>query len=440
MAVNRATRSAAVLLAAILCVCILTLAPMPAWHSAIPVAQAHPIAVDGLTGDWCAPALYAGMAPDTFLTFAPPVCLLGTETIWADLSAPPDTIGYVIGGGWGVPPYPAPPMPDPEVNLRYLAVSDDCGALYFLIELGSFPTTGGTPPIVEIAIDVPPVVVPPAGGTMWYDPAMGMPQAPLVGAAGGFQWEYLITTDFVANTAWVWTPGFAAPPVPVPMAAVPGPMPNPTVIEIAVPWPVIGGQPPLGVPYHFTAMTAHSVPGPMGVTSAPMTDPDDVITNVGGGNSTALELIPDRSVDFLFFHTISDCVPPTAIPTDTATQTASPTHTATPTTTRLPTATPTPTLTPSRTPTISPTPTLTPSRTPTFSPTPTLTPSSTPTASPTPTLTPSRTPTPSATSTSTPTPTATPLSTSTSTPTPTATPSLSFEICLPAAFYNALSP
>jgi len=388
--------------------------------------------IDGMfTGDWCAPAFAGGSGPDTFAFLTPPLCPLGDEWFWDDWDAVNYGAGLTDGMGWMMGGAPGAPVPlDLETDLNFFATTADLGTVFFAIELGFFPSTGGTPPHVQIAIDLN---GPASGNPFWYDP----PPPAGTGAIGlpiGLFPDYLITTDVVGGAAFIWeattAPGAWTFIGVTPLAWSGAAGPGPSVIELLVPWPMFAPGPffGIGVPVSMTVMTAHSRPF-MGASDAPLSPEDDVFTESGAGFTTSPDICPPGplSADCELFlgpgggagsadAFISLVYFPPATPTPTATDTPGPSPTPTDTPSPTPTDTPGPSPTPTNTPSPTPTDTPGPSPTPTDTPLPTAT--DTPGPSPTPTAT--NTPGPTATATSSPT--QTPTATATGTPTPTATP------------------
>ncbi|MBE2197119.1 MAG: hypothetical protein IAE79_00820 [Anaerolinea sp.] len=405
--------------------------------------------IDGLfTGDWCAPNFAGVFGPDTLTTLAPPACPLGTEFFWDDMDAVNyggiDTMGWMLGG------MPGAIVPDPEVDINFFATTADPTIVFFAIALGVFPSSGGTPPHVQIAIDIDGPI---SGNAIWYDPLMvGVIPAGLAAVPMPRFADYLITTDVAGNVARVWeatsTPGAWTMVGIAPLAWSGNIGPGPGVIEIAVPWGMFVPGPIFapGVQAALTIMSAHSLPF-IGLADAPMTPEEDIFTELGAGFTTSPDICPPGPVSTdceLFiapgggggsadaFVLITYPLP--ATPTNTPTNTPANTPTNTPTQTPSSTPTMTPSNTPTNTPTstYTPTPTNTATGTPSPTNTPTNTPSSTPTSTGTPTLTATPTDTPAATATNTASPTLTPDATATATVTPTGTPELpSYYLYLP---------
>ncbi len=173
--------------------------------AATAAAHGAPI-IDGLyTGDWCAPASVGVFGPDSLTYLTPPACALGTEIFWDDWDAvnygglPPgvaDTMGFLVGGA------PGAPLTDWEVDIDFFATTADAATVFFTVSLGWFPSTGGPPPHVQIAIDID---GPLSGNPFWYDPLasgtlpMGITSVPVPIFA-----DYLITTDGPVGIAFVW--------------------------------------------------------------------------------------------------------------------------------------------------------------------------------------------------------------------------------------------
>lgn len=350
-------------------------------------AQTHgaPI-IDGMfTGDWCAPGFVGAFGPDTFMPLVPPGCPLGTEFFWEDWDAVTygggvaDTMGWVVGGA------PGAPLTDLETDIDFFATTADATTVFFAVTQGMFPSTGGTPPHIQIAIDLD---GPAGGNAFWYDP---LPAG--TGALGGVPAlfpDYLIISDVVGATGWLLeattTPGVWTPVGPVPLAWSGLLGPGPGIIEASVPWAMFAPGPAFGpgVPVHMTVMSSHSAAGPLGGSAAPGTPEDDVFSEAGAGFTTSPDICapgPPTSDCELFFgpgggggsadafvfltYPLPATPTPTTTPTDTATATAT-----------IPTATPTATV-PTTTPTVTGTP---PTATPTVTGTP---PTPTPTATPT---------------------------------------------------------
>jgi len=263
--------------------------------AATAAAHGAPI-IDGLyTGDWCAPASVGVFGPDSLTYLTPPVCALGTEIFWDDWDGtnygPPDTMGWLLGG------VPGAPLPDLEVDIDFFATTADAATVFFTVMLGPFPSTGGPPPHVQIAIDVD---GPLTGLPMWYDPIpsgtlpVGLAAVPPPGLAA----DYLITTDGPASLAQVWeatsVPGAwtpAGPPFPLAWSGNIGP--GPSVFEIAIPWPAFVPGPAFtpGVPVWMTVMAAHGIAF-MGLADAPMTPSEDVLSEIGAGFTTSPDVCP----------------------------------------------------------------------------------------------------------------------------------------------------
>ena len=310
-------------------------------------AQTHssPV-IDGLfTGDWCAPNHVGLYGPDSLTVLAPPACNLGIEFFWDDWDStfgPPDTMGWLLGGVVGAP------VPDPEVDIDFFATTADLNRVFFVIVLGPFPSTGGTPPHVQIAIDLN---GPLSGLPAWYDPLpAGTGGLGLAAVPQPLFPEYLITTDVAAGTAFVWqsitVPGAWTLIGPAPLAWSGMAGPGPSVIEIMAPWPMFAPGPPIGpgIPLAMTVMSAHSAPF-VGLADAPMTPEEDVFSEIGAGFTTSPDVCPPAPFSTnceLFlgpgggagsadgFILITYPFPPTPTPTHTETPTATSTHTPPP--------------------------------------------------------------------------------------------------------------
>ncbi len=256
-------------------------------------ARTHgsPIIDGAFTGDWCARAGAGFPGPDTLVTLTPPGCALGTEFFYDDWDAInyggglADTMGWLLGG------VPGTPVSDPETDIDFFVTTADNNVVFFAVALGPFPSVGGPPPHVQIAIDVDGPVT---GNPMWYDPlAVGVIPA---GLAVPLFADYLITTDVLAGTGFLWeattAPGLWTLVAPVPLGWS-GATGLPGVIEVAVPWALFGPGPAFGtaVPAHLTLMSAHSgaFAGP---SDAPVFAQDDVITESGMGFTTSPDVCP----------------------------------------------------------------------------------------------------------------------------------------------------
>lgn len=259
-------------------------------------ARSHtfPIIDGAFTGDWCGPLFKGAIGPDSYSLLAMPGCPLGDEIMWDDWDAAfygfgiADTMGWLIGG------VPGAPLSDPEVDISFMVTTADAATAYFAVELGAFPSTVANPPHVQIAVDVDGAV---SGIPLWYQPVgvgvlpIGLVSAPPLLA------DYLITTDVLAGTAFVWEAATTGGggwtmvgPVPLGWSGFTG---GPGIIEIAVPWPMFAPGPPfgLGVPAYMTIMSAHSLAF-AGPSDAPMTPQDDVITESGAGLTTSPDVCP----------------------------------------------------------------------------------------------------------------------------------------------------
>ncbi|MCB9136546.1 MAG: hypothetical protein H6636_14065, partial [Anaerolineales bacterium] len=323
-------------------------------------AQSHsfPI-IDGLfTGDWCGPSFLHLYGPDTFTTLSPPTCGLGTEYMWDDWDTfysggAVDTMGWLLGG------LPMAPVPDKEVDIEMFLTTADASNVYFAVQLGAYPSTGGPPPHLQIAIDLD---GPLNGNPMPYDPlAVGTLPLGLATIVGPLHADYLVTTDVVLATAFVWE-SFSTPGTWLPVGVVPlgwsggGPV---DIVEIAVPWSMFTPGPLFapGVPAHLTVVSMHGAPF-TGVTDAPMTPQEDVFSEFGAGFTTSVDVCPPAPLSTMCeffvapgggggsddaFLAITYPLPITATPSPTVTHT--PTITHTPTETSTPSVTPTLTLT-----------------------------------------------------------------------------------------------
>jgi hypothetical protein len=363
------------------------------------VTHGFPVIDGAFTGDWCAPNnIPSPFGPDSLNILTPPGCPLGVEFLWDDFDTinygPPDTMGWLLGG------LPGGPIPDPEIDINFFATTADTTNVFFAIEHVGVPMPIHPAPHVQIAIDLD---GPQGGNPFWYDP-------PPFGGTGGLGFaslpnplfaDYLITTDVMAGTAFVWeatsVPGAWTLVGPAPLGwSGPG---APDIIEIAVPWGMFAPGPPfgLGIPAFITMMSAHSRPF-AGPSDAPMTPEDDVFTELGAGFTTSPDICPPSppSADCELFlgpgggagsaDAYIQVMYPIPIPTNTSTPTSTatptPTGTATATSTTTSTSTSTPTSTETNTPTTTSTETTTPSPTGTMMPTGTATPTSTETLLP----------------------------------------------------------
>ncbi len=266
-------------------------------------AAAHgaPI-IDGLyTGDWCAPAIVGVYGADTLGVLTPALCPLGSEIFWDDWDAtnyggpPPgvsDTMGWLFFGG------PGTPVTDWEVDIDLFATTADPVMVFFTVSLGMFPSTGGPPPHVQIAIDVDGAA---SGNPFWYDPAgvtlpMGLASTP----PGGIFADFLVTTDGPASVALVWeatsVPGAWTLVGAFPLAWSGNIAPGPSIFETAIPWMAFTPAPPgaafaPGTPAQMTVMSAHGTPV-MGAADAPLTASDDVFSEMGAGFTLSPDICP----------------------------------------------------------------------------------------------------------------------------------------------------
>jgi len=265
--------------------------------AATAAAHGAPI-IDGLyTGDWCAPALVGAFGPDSLTYLTPPVCALGTEIFWDDWDGtnygPPDTMGWLLGGG------PGAPLTDWEVDIDFFATTADMSMVFFTVMLGPFPSTFFIPPHVQIAIDIDGPI---SGNPFWYDPlAVGTLPVGLASIPGGMAADYLITTDTAGFVAFVWeatsVPGAWTLVGPMPLAWSGAIAAGPSVIELAVPWPLFAPGPVFvpGTPASMTIMAAHGAPAPNsppGAADAPMTPSEDVFSELGAGFTTSPDVCP----------------------------------------------------------------------------------------------------------------------------------------------------
>jgi hypothetical protein len=245
-------------------------------------AMAHAVTVDGDPADWT-------MAPPTGVNtgqLGRNAALQG-EYVWLDQSADERTDFAA---------------PDTRVDMTQLRVTADGTRLYFLVRMTNIDlATGDGAPQVQIAIDRDNVS---GSGEPNFGQFVDTQTAALA------EWEYLVVTRFgsgnqpyVYNTTWTDVSGGLA--VSSISAAN-------DVIEISVPWSIIGNAPT--APLHFTVITARADTTDGAWDISLLSDALDALTSYGdpGTTGNTFTEVTDGDVDYFFelwFHLDPDTEP-----------------------------------------------------------------------------------------------------------------------------------
>ncbi|MBM4319538.1 MAG: hypothetical protein FJ125_06175, partial [Deltaproteobacteria bacterium] len=209
------------------------------------------------------------------------------EYIWKDAAGDQRT---VFGGG----------DPHAGVDITELRITSDATFLYFLVKMSDITvTTGEGAPQVQIAIDRDHVA---ASGNEWFGK---WSETQVVAAA---EWEYLVVAAFgSAHDPYVydtnWADRNAAPPDPKAEAVISAVN---DIVEIKVPWAIIGGAP--AAPLYFSVISAQCDGGAENNTREAFgSDAIDVVTNYGnpGLTDNSWTELEDGYIDYHFvvwFH------------------------------------------------------------------------------------------------------------------------------------------
>ncbi len=247
--------------------------------------QAHPVTVDANPADW---------------TMAVPLNLntghlgrnlaLEGEYVWAD-NAGDERTNFAT--------------PDTRVDLTELRVTSTATHLYFLVRMTDIDLeTGNGAPQVQIAIDQD---LTPGSGQVYF----GMLSDTMTAPEAAF--EYLVVTRFgTSNPPVVYDPSYADVSGGQASAAISAAN---DVIEIAVPWSVIGNVP--AAPLHFTVIScraSNNADESWDIGNAGISDALDVLTNYGdpGDLANSWDEVSDQTVDYhfqLWFHLDPDIEP-----------------------------------------------------------------------------------------------------------------------------------
>ena len=211
-------------------------------------AAAHPVVADGDPSDWT-------MAPPSSpnLGHLGRSASLGGEYVWRDAVADERTDFAT---------------PDTRVDITEVRTTSDATNLYFLVRMQDIDLASGDgAPQVQIAIAPPSVVV----GQQW----LGMNCDTQVSPAAA--WQRLVVTrfgsgqaPFVFDPAWTDLNGGQA------AASISA---TSDVIEIAVPWALLGGVP--AGPVHFTVVSLRANGADDAWDIAGVPDVLDAVTNYG---------------------------------------------------------------------------------------------------------------------------------------------------------------
>ncbi len=246
---------------------------------------AHPVTVDANPADW---------------TMAAPLNLntghlarnagLEGEYVWAD-NAGDERTNFA--------------NPDTRIDLTELRVTSTATHLYFLVRMTDIDLeTGNGAPQVQIAIDQD---LTPGSGQLYFGMLSDTMTAPAVA------FEYLVATRFgTSNLPVVYDSSFTDVSGGQATAAISAAN---DVIEIGVPWSVIGNVP--AVPLHFTVIScraSNNSDEAWDIGAGGTSDALDVLTNYldPGDLSNSWVEVSDQTVDYYFqlwFHLDPDTEP-----------------------------------------------------------------------------------------------------------------------------------
>ena len=261
-------------------------------------ALAHPITVDGDPADWDA----AGWAMD-----APGAANLGHvardssargQYVWLDTAG--DERTDFTGGG-----------PDARVDITSLRITSDATYLYLLVGVTDVELAAGDGAVqVRVGIDRDYTVG--QGNT-----ALGQEAHLHTATAAVAAWEYLVLSRFgsgadpaVYTTAWALQTVNEGDPAPA------GSLSNANdVMEMRIPWAVIGGAPTAALTFTVAALRANDTDGAWQVGDGAASATLDVVSNYGDPGSAANSWdgeLSDGVVDYHFqvwFHLDADTEP-----------------------------------------------------------------------------------------------------------------------------------
>jgi Bacterial Ig domain/Calx-beta domain/Lamin Tail Domain/RTX calcium-binding nonapeptide repeat (4 copies) len=235
------------------------------------LARAHPVTVDGVSGDWL------NRAPiDDNTGLVVRAGLDEGEYVWRD-AAGDERTSFA--------------SPDPRVDIREVRYTGTPTHLNALVEVASLPVTSG-PDTAQVQLAIDTDLVPGSGQNDFV--------AGDTLVANAARWERLVKTRFGSGntTLAVYTAGSGTP-------AFAGAADNAAdgTIELSVPWSALGSAGPPASPLRVTLAVFRSMldDDPRDVGDATVPDALDVVTDYGDPGTapnTSSELAGDQVVDY----------------------------------------------------------------------------------------------------------------------------------------------